>query len=479
MNHDPHGGPAATKRCTGPCGRDLPLDEEHFHRDAGTADANGQKRWRAKCKDCRNAERRDRRTQDPKWSAVNNFEADARLYDEIEEGGETLVSFGHPIERTCAEALLRCGSVAAAALEVQLEPRQFRAHLSELKRRAATRGYAPGNDMQKPTPEGFHVKGVSTYYGRDPETGTLVQKGQWVKTKRDEEHKIEALLDAMAGIADAWKGKAEPIDPPEVIDSDDLLCAYLMGDPHIGMLAWPAETGNKFNLEIAEQTLYSAADKLVGLAPRAKHALVVNAGDFFHMDNKAGTTTRGTPVDVDGRWPKVLATGIRVMRRIIDRALEKHEHVTVINEIGNHDEHLSIMLALCLAQFYEREPRVTVDTSPEPFHWYRFGKVLIGTHHGDRVKRDDLGEVMACDRPQDWGETLYRYFYIGHVHHDTVKELRGVIVESLRTLAGRDAWHHGQGYRSGRDMKLDVIHREFGKIDRHIVGIGQLCIPLD
>jgi hypothetical protein len=145
-----------------------------------------------------------------------------------------------------------------------------------------------------------------------------------------------------------------------------------------------------------------------------------------------------------------------------------------VNEIGNHDDHTSIMLSIALAQFYEREPRVTIDTSPEPFHWYRFGKVLIGVHHGDKTKTTNLLGVMACDRAKDWGETLHRYFYIGHVHHDSLKELPGVTVESFRTLAGRDAWHHGQGYRSGRDMKLDIIHREYGKINRYIIGIEQI-----
>jgi hypothetical protein len=378
-----------------------------------------------------------------------------------------------PLERASAESLLRTGSVVEAALELQLQPRQLRAHLSELSRRAASRGYSPARDMTKTTPLGFHVKGVSTYYRVDPDTGESRPAGQWVKTKRDEESKFEAMLDALHAVAEPLRGLAEPI-PQASIHDEDLLCVYPMGDPHIGMMAWPAETGNAFDLRIAEDNLFAAVDHLVNLAPPAANALIMNLGDFFHADSKKNETTRGTPVDVDGRWPKVLATGIRVMRRLIDRALEKHAHVTVINEIGNHDDNTSIMLSIALAQFYEREPRVTIDTSPEPFHWFRFGKVLIGVHHGDKTKPADLMGVMACDRAQDWGETEHRYWYIGHVHHDTLKELHGVTVESFRTLAGKDAWHHGQGYRAGRDMKLDVIHRVHGKINRHIVGIGQL-----
>jgi hypothetical protein len=55
-----------------------------------------------------------------------------------------------------------------------------------------------------------------------------------------------------------------------------------------------------------------------------------------------------------------------------------------------------------------------------------------------------------------------------------VKEFPGVVVESFRTLAPKDAWHHGSGYRAGRDMRLDIYHREHGLINRHIVGVRQV-----
>jgi hypothetical protein len=82
--------------------------------------------------------------------------------------------------------------------------------------------------------------------------------------------------------------------------------------------------------------------------------------------------------------------------------------------------------------------------------------------------------IMAADEPEKWGETKHRYWYVGHVHHQDVKEYRGGVVEYFRTLAARDAWHAGQGYRAGRDMRLIVHHREFGEIERHRADIGML-----
>ena len=81
-------------------------------------------------------------------------------------------------------------------------------------------------------------------------------------------------------------------------------------------------TGENFDLDIMERNLFAAVDQLVSLAPPAKHALVVSVGDYFHSDGQNNTTTKGTRVDVDGRTAKMIAVGIRTMRRVIDRGLK-------------------------------------------------------------------------------------------------------------------------------------------------------------
>ena len=379
-------------------------------------------------------------------------------------------------------ALANCTSVGEAAQSLNTTPDalrkafQSRGHASPRMylntvsaanaRTEARAGWSPGHDMTHEVPAPFHVKGVSTYYSADGEV-----KGQWVKSQIDADSRGAALLDAIKTIAEPFKGAADPVTEPTVCMAD-LLTVYPMGDPHLGLHAWAKETGEDFDLEIAERNLVAAADKLVALAPPSDQALVLNLGDFFHADNSESRTMRsGAALDTDTRWAKVLSVGIRTMRRIIDRALEKHRTVYVINEIGNHDDHTAIMLSLCLAQFYEREPRVLIDTSPAPFHWFRFGECLLGITHGHAVKPERLPGIMASDRAADWGETKHRYFYTGHVHHDSLKEYPGCTVETFRTLAARDAWHTAQGYRSGRDMKADVLHRKHGRILRHVVGI--------
>lgn len=322
-------------------------------------------------------------------------------------------------------------------------------------------------------PPGHFVKGVSTLV--DGAGKVLVQ---WQKTATDKERFLEALNEALRGLADAWPTPHQIVDPPALVDSD-LLCVYPMGDPHVGMFSWGLETGDNFDLKIAESTLCNAVDQLVAGAPPAREALIINIGDFFHADNQSNQTSRSHhQLDVDSRWAKVLRVGVRALRRCIDRALEKHERVRVICEIGNHDDHSSVFLAMGLELYYEHDPRVEIDTSPAKFHWHRFGANLIGTTHGDTVKLSALPGIMACDRKVDWGETEYRHWYTGHVHHDEMHEFPGCTVETLRTLASRDAWHASKGYRSGQDMKLDVWHRQWGHIQRNRVGIARIRAAL-
>lgn len=319
-------------------------------------------------------------------------------------------------------------------------------------------------------PEGHGLRGLSTLSDAD---GNIVM--QWVKTTRDPESREELLTRLLTELPARVPAREGLIAPPGAPLSTDLLAVYPLGDPHIGMLAWAAESGADFDLKIVEDLMCAAIRDLVRRGPRAARALLVNLGDAIHFDNDHGRTTKGEhTLDVDGRLAKVLMVVVRIMTYTIDCLLEHHEFVDVDTQIGNHDGHSAIMLAIGLASYYRNEPRVHIAVDPANRHYHRFGKVLIGTTHGDRTKADDLGSIMATERPEDWGQTTYRAWLCGHVHHQTVKEYRGCKVETFRTLAARDSWHARQGYQSGRDMHRLTIHREYGEIGREIASVAYL-----
>ncbi len=383
---------------------------------------------------------------------------------------QLLQELGTLEQKVAVAAVLKHRNWKDAADELGVTRNSLQNRVGRLRRAAARRGFSPDHDMTEAAPEGFLVKGVSTYYQVDPETGEKTPKGQWVKTKQIEQDKYDALCDAIQGLAENVKDKSEYIPPPET-NNEDLLCIYPMGDPHIGMHAWAEETRDRnFNLKLAERNLLATVDHLVDLAPPAKTGIVLNLGDFFHADSGKNTTTYGTAVDVDGRMAKVLRTGVDIMIAVVLAALRKHEKVIGYCLIGNHDDLMSVVLAICLDKYFDNNPRVEIVTRPSLHHYYEFGDCLFGMHHGHATKPSDLSPFMASDMREAWGRTRFRHYYCGHIHHDTVKEYPGCTVETFRTMAPSDAWHAGR-FRSGNDMKLDVWHKKRGHINRHIVGI--------
>ena len=64
--------------------------------------------------------------------------------------------------------------------------------------------------------------------------------------------------------------------------------------------------------------------------------MIAVVGDFYHYDSPQGHTTKGTPLDRDGRVQKMIAAGARVMFDIIERSAATAP-TDVILAPGNHD----------------------------------------------------------------------------------------------------------------------------------------------
>ena len=382
---------------------------------------------------------------------------------------ERLKEWATPIQIRYIDATNEYGSERAAARAMGVNKSAIGQAIRAARGRAAMAGYAPSHDMTRAAPSPFVVKGVSTYYNKE---GAV--SGQWVKTALDSDKKEEAIRVWVDSLIEGARGLSPSIQTPDHVYGD-LLCVYPMGDPHFGMYSWRAETGDDYDLALAERLTLAAIDRLVDAAPAAETAIIAELGDFFHMDSTENRTGKsGNSLDVDSRWAKVMQVGLRAMVHVVKRALEKHRRVIVRIVKGNHDPHSHFALALALDAFFSNNERVKVDLSPAAFWFHRFGKVLIGVAHGDTTKMPDLPGIMACDRPEDWGLTKYRYWYQGHIHHEETREFPGCVVEAFRTLAARDAWHAGEGYRAGRDMRCIVLHKEYGEIERHRCDIAMV-----
>jgi len=380
-----------------------------------------------------------------------------------------LKQWASPKQAEYIDAINEHGGYCAAARALGRAQNAVSQAIASVKLKAARAGFSPDHDMLHTVPPGFSVRGTSTLYDVDGKP-----KLQWVKSTADAEAREVAMREFVRYLAEDVRG-ISPLTPAPERANDDLLAIYAIGDPHFGMYSWAEETGDDFDLDTAERLTRGAIDRLVSSAPPAAKALLLQAGDMFHADDsKNQTPGHGYALDVDTRYAKVMQVGLRAMVHAIRRLLEKHAEVEAWMLPGNHDPHSSFALALCLSAFFENEPRVKIDLGAGLYKFTLHGKVLIGAHHGHGAKVADLPLLMAVDRAKEWGQSDHRYVYIGHIHHDTVKEVMGVRVESLRTLAGKDAWHAGKGYRAGRDMRLIVHHKAHGEVERHTCGASML-----
>lgn len=306
------------------------------------------------------------------------------------------------------------------------------------------------------------------------ETDGTVGK-QWIKTRIKDKEAYEAFREAVNSFAEESKIAKEKRTQRPRNTKKNLLSVYAIGDAHVGLLAWSNETGQDVTLMQTVEDLKMAMGLLVEKADNTSSALIIDVGDWFHSDNQNNRTAHsGNALDVDGRYGKVLKAGMEVAVNLIELALKKHNKVTWRSAIGNHNEHSAIMMMAFLQAWYRNEPRVEIASSENMFYYMKWGKNLIGITHGHTVKPEKLGEIMSVDCERFWSNSEHRWWYTGHIHHQSVKEFPSCTVESFNTLIGKDSWHSASGYRSKQQMTCITLSKEYGEEDRAIVSLKKV-----
>ena len=367
-------------------------------------------------------------------------------------------------ERNIINERINCRSNVEAAKNLGLARQTVDRVVNRVKNRMKTIDY-------------LTVKGTSTLYDKD---GNV--KLQWVKTDIDKETKLQAFMDVIKESLEELKNEKLKKEnkfykTPYILD-EDILVIYPIGDFHLGMFSWEEETNENYDLQIAENLLIESFNLMISSAPNSETCILANLGDYFHIDDTRNETLRsGNRLDVDSRYPKILKTGLKIIIHIIEKLLTKHKKIIIRNAIGNHDPHTTFFLNEYIKAWFAgtiNEGRIIIEDEVKTFWFYKFGKNLIGVTHGDTCKLTDLPEIMAHDATEYWSDTEFRYWYIGHVHHMQKKEFRTCVVESFGTLAAKDAWHSASGYRSQRQIKYKVLHKDYGEIQEGTVNIKMI-----
>lgn len=268
----------------------------------------------------------------------------------------------------------------------------------------------------------------------------------------------EALIERMRRHAPKYGAKSRRSAPRigAKRKADPHLLEVSVFDAHFGKLAWKPETGNNYDLEIAEGVYLGAVSELARHARgfELERILFPIGQDFFHIDNLESKTTGGTPQDCDGRYGKIMVAGTMACVKAIDHLLELAP-VKLIWVPGNHDRTSSYHLGMFLWAWYRNNPRVEIDmTRTQTGRRYeQYGPVVLGFAHGDGIRHEKLPAVMMHEAREMMASSRTLEIHLGHMHksqemvyRNTDTHSGGVRVRILPSLSGTDKWHYDQGY---------------------------------
>lgn len=362
------------------------------------------------------------------------------------------------------------GNQSAAANKLGIHRKAIYKVLKSVQRKAAQAGHMPSVGIEKNIPAPFQAKGFSGLYDKD---GNLKQF--WLLARTGQAEFIEILKQE---ISEALEG-IPPINdlPPVPLDyQDDVIPWIQIGDAHLGMLAYDKEVGDDFDVDICVRDLSGAFEIMIDELPNCERLVIQDLGDFTHYENQKGLTeASGHMLDCDGRFPRMIKAYRRLMIWMVKKALSKSKHVDVIINQGNHSRTNDWWMAELLRSVFESNERVHVLDNESVFIAYRMGRTLVMCHHSDQCRPEKLADVMTTDFRKDYGETLFHYIDIGHIHHRMVaKEHPGITVESWNQLAGSDKYAHDHGWRSRRSLSYVLRSKKYGEIGRRILPIEEV-----
>lgn len=367
-----------------------------------------------------------------------------------------------PRQQEFIQAWITSGSTRNAAKATNSDSGTVSRAIRNCRKRAAK--YERNLHTGVSQPDGYAIKGTSSLvdYRENPEGETLLQ---WVKTDQDKERQLELMREAVAAMCDEIP-RLPAIKSPKLTNSN-LLNLYVITDYHFGMLSWAEETGEDWDITIAENLLIKWFEAAIASSPDSETGVLCNLGDMVHFDGMDAITPTGhNLLDSDTRFSKIVRIVIRCLRTVIDMLLHKHKKLIIIMAEGNHDMASSVWLREMFAAMYERDKRITIDTSPDPYYCIEHGQTSLFFHHGHKKKPASVDDVFVAKFREVFGRTKFSYAHLGHMHHTWQKETNLMIVEQHRTLAAKDAYASRGGWLSGREASCITYHKDYGQTGR-------------
>jgi hypothetical protein len=283
------------------------------------------------------------------------------------------------------------------------------------------------------------VKYTQNYWGNEKYPCWQV-KAELRPKRAKESEIIEKLLEN-------YKASYKPLSKRDILLNDNFgrPCAAFIDltDFHLDRLTLDKDT-------LAKRTgeYYKVVDTLLYRAYRfayLQEIAYVIGSDFFNADNYFGSTTKGTPQDVNSTWYESYEAGFDLQVRTINKLKQFCDRLHVILIMGNHDRTKSFYMAHALEKYFSSDPNIVFDRAPKNRKVYVFGNTFQGLHHGDcRIK--ELPLIFAKEYRELWGKCAFHEIKVGDKHFYYEQEISGVRIKQLPSLAGPDRWSDNNNY---------------------------------
>jgi DNA-binding Lrp family transcriptional regulator len=294
------------------------------------------------------------------------------------------------------------------------------------------------------------------------------EKKRWHEIKVDAEKWNNLEQNFMLPLQDHLSTLIPSYEPPRLnlkLARNPFAVVTSAGELHYGGSGWVLETGEEFSRAVAEERLVYARTQMleeVSDKGRPEKFFYVIGHDYVTVDTDFGTTTKGTPQEMDGTVAQIIAEGFDLAVRDID-TLRGASQVKILSVPGNHDRMLTLTLLKFLQAWYRNDSDVEIEFSAKSRAYTSYGDTLLGFAHGDgALKPAQYMATMALEAPGLWANTMWRAFFTGHLHHEVVRELVGGTHYQMPSLRGRDRFHERNAYLSEAALASYVVDRSKG-----------------
>ena len=271
---------------------------------------------------------------------------------------------------------------------------------------------------------------------------------------------VDAKNFTLAAAVEAIKA-AEVKRAPAASDTyrdSGLMASLEIVDLHYSKLGSMFEVGEVYNPSVAEERFWKVIDDFIVETKDMELETIKFpiGGDFFNSDGMSGSTTGGTPQDNAMRPQEAFSKGYSLIRAGVEK-LATIAPIDVILTVGNHDSFSSFCMAFALSQYFERDERVFIDCQPLMRKYREWGDTGLCYAHGDKDRKRLVRCVMAEAR-RIIGRTKMFEIHSQHLHEEGADASTGVMIRTVSSVTGIDAWYHQSGYVGARKCAQSFIY---------------------